>query len=231
MTGARLIYGFDPLCGWCFGFVPAMRAFTDGHPDVPVELVLGGLVTGERVGPYREMVPYIRQASERLQAVTGRRPSNAFFDRIGASGTIGSSVEPSIVIQDVLDHEPERGLAFAHDVIKAHFEDGADLNDRALYARLFADHGIDRPIPAFDEAHRERIARRFEGARMLGIDSFPTLIAVRGEGAAGRGEGAAGRGEGAAGRGEGRGRLPSVYEPDAFVAEAERALGLQAAAA
>lgn len=213
MVPARLIYGFDPLCGWCFGFVPAMRAFRDAHPDVPVELVLGGLVTGERIGPYAEMVPYIRQASERLKAVTGRRPSDAFFRHIGGSDAVGSSVEPSIVIQDVLDENGEgAGLAFAHDVIEAHFGEGADLNDRALYERLFAAHGIDRPVPPFDGAHRERIARRFEGARMLGIDSFPTIIAVRGEGAAGRGEG--------------RERLPSVYEPAAFVAEAERALGL-----
>ena len=213
MTHARLIYGFDPLCGWCFGFVPALRAFRDAHPDVPVELVLGGLVTGSRVGPYAEMIPYIRQASGRLEAVTGRRPSDAFFEHIGSSDAVGSSAEPSIVIQDVLDHEgADAGLRFAHDVIEAHFGEGADLNDRTLYERLFAKHDIGRPVPPFDAAHRERIALRFEGARALGIDSFPAVIAVRGEGAAGKGEG--------------RERLPSIYDPGAFVAEAERTLGL-----
>ena len=212
VTPARLLYGFDPLCGWCFGFVPAMRAFCAAHPDVPVELILGGLVTGARVGPYAEMVPYIRGASERLEAVTGRRPSDAFFERIGRSDTVGSSMEPSIVIQDVLDHEGgDAGLAFAHEVIEAHFGEGADLNDRSLHERLYAAHGIERPVPPFDAVHRERMDRRFEGARALGIDSFPTVIAVRGEGAGGKGEG--------------RERLASIYEPAAFVAAAEDALG------
>lgn len=213
MTPHRLIYGFDPLCGWCYGFAPALRAFRNAHPGVPVELMLGGLVTGERVGPYAQMIPYIRGASERLAAVTGRRPSDAFFERIGRSDAVGSSAEPSIVIQDVLDHEGEAaGLDYAADVIEAHFGDGADLNDRAVYERLHATHGIERPVPPFDAEHRERMTLRFEGARALGIDSFPTVIAVRGEGAGGHGEG--------------RERLQSIYEPAAFVAEAERALGL-----
>lgn len=50
----ELIYGMDPLCGWCFGIGPAMRRVMADHPDVPVVPVLGGLVTGERVGPYEQ---------------------------------------------------------------------------------------------------------------------------------------------------------------------------------
>ena len=212
MPNGRLMYGFDPLCGWCYGFVPAMRSFRERHPDVSVDLVLGGLVTGDRVGPYREMILYIRGASERLEAVTGRRPSDAFFERIGRADTVGSSTEPSIVIADVLDHEGHGpGLLFAHDVIEAHFEAGVDLNDRDLYERLYREHGIARDVPPFDESNRAAMARRFQGARELGIDSFPTVIALR------EGDGPP------AGRYE---RLPSLYEPRAFVAAAERALGL-----
>ena len=176
--GPRLVYGFDPLCGWCYGFVPAMRALRERRPDLPITLALGGLVTGERVGPYHLMEGYIRGASQRLEAVTGRAPSQTFFDLITRPDTIGSSVEPSIVIQSVIDHEPEAALAFAHDVIEAHFTDGADLNDRTLYATLFERHGIDRPVPSLSE-NTAAIHRRFAETRSIGIDSFPTLLVVR----------------------------------------------------
>ena len=56
---ARLIYGFDPLCGWCFGFGPALRALREALPDLEIELRMGGLVTGGRIRPYIESAEYI----------------------------------------------------------------------------------------------------------------------------------------------------------------------------
>ena len=41
---------------------------------------MAGLVTGPRVRPAVEMVGYVRNAAERLHAVTGRAPSQAFYD-------------------------------------------------------------------------------------------------------------------------------------------------------
>lgn len=78
----RIIYGFDPLCGWCFGFTPALRKLTELRPDIPIDLCLGGLVTGERVRPYAEMSDYIRGASKRLASVTGQALGEAFFERL-----------------------------------------------------------------------------------------------------------------------------------------------------
>ena len=62
----ELVYGFDPVCGWCYGMVPALRRVRADHPYLPVRLVMAGLVTGERVGPYALMEGYIRGASERV---------------------------------------------------------------------------------------------------------------------------------------------------------------------
>ncbi len=56
---AELLYGFDPLCGWCYGVAPAMRRVAADHPDLPVRLVMAGLVSGDRVGPYAAMEGYI----------------------------------------------------------------------------------------------------------------------------------------------------------------------------
>jgi putative protein-disulfide isomerase len=67
MNGEGLIVGIDPLCGWCYGILPALRALNEAEPGLPMRAVMAGLVTGDRVGPYAQMEGYIRGASERLR--------------------------------------------------------------------------------------------------------------------------------------------------------------------
>lgn len=167
-----LVYGFDPLCGWCYGFVPAMRALRAALPDLPVRLTLPGLVTGERVGPYAEMEGYIRGASQRLAAVTGRAPSEAFFDTIRRPGVLGRSAPPCLVLAAARDRDADGALDLAHRVTEAHFEDGADLNHPATYPPLIEAAGLDMPLPDLEAD----AAPLWEGERRFGIASFPSLI-------------------------------------------------------
>ena len=193
--GPHLLLGFDALCGWCFGLVPAMRAVEDAYPDLPVVVALPGLVTGDRVGPYAEMESYIRGASTRLLAATGRAPADAFFDLIRRPDVRGDSGPPTAAMAHVRAHAPERLLAFAHAITDAHFERGADLNDPLTYRHAMNALGIDAPLP--DLAATEAVAREWAAGRALGIQSFPTLAFVR----------------------DGRAEvMPSRYEPDAVVA-------------
>lgn len=195
----ELIYGFDPLCGWCYGFVPAIRSLRERRPDLPVWLVTAGLVTGARVGPYAEMEGYIRGASERLRAVTGRAPADAFFSLIATPGVRGDSGPPSVAIDAVRRAAPDAAVEFAHAVIEAHFEDGADLNDAATYRPLLERHAAGLALP---DIHDPALAdAAFAEGRALGVASFPTLILE------------------AEGRRE---VLPTTYDPDALVAALDR---------
>lgn len=188
---AELIYGFDPLCGWCYGIVPAMRRVAQDHPDVPIRLVMAGLVSSERVGPYGEMEGYIRGASGRLRDVTGRGPSEAFFRLIATPGVEGNSGPPCVAIAHAAGFAPDRAVNFAHRVIEAHFEDGADLNDPATYQPLLRELGVQAPLP---DIHDPRLAEAvWEQGRRIGLRSFPTLAVLKG----------------------GQARvLPSEYDPD-----------------
>jgi len=199
---AALIYGFDPLCGWCYGIVPAMRRVASDHPDLPIRLTMAGLVTGDRVGPYAAMEGYIRGASDRLRAVTGRAPSEAFFRTIARSGVIGDSAPPSVAIAHVMARAPDRALAFAHAVIEAHFEAGANLGDPAAYPPILAALGLDPDLP--DLADPALAGAAWAEGRRLGIRSFPTLAVLR-------------DGEAHA--------LPSEYDPARLSALVARAVG------
>ena len=189
-----LIYGFDPICGWCYGAVPAMRALRQAMPGLPIRLVMSGLVTGERVGPYAEMEGYIRGASETLKRVTGRAPSDAFFDLIRTPGVQGNSAPPSVAIGAVRRARPDAALPFAHAVIEAHFERGADLNDPATYASLLSEHAPGVALPDLSDPALAEAA--WAEGRAMGIRSFPTFAVVRN------------------GQAE---VLPSLYDPDALI--------------
>jgi putative protein-disulfide isomerase len=42
-TMTTLIYIADPMCSWCYGFGPELSALMQGLPELPVEVVVGGL--------------------------------------------------------------------------------------------------------------------------------------------------------------------------------------------
>ena len=175
---ARLIYAFDPLCGWCYGFIPAMRALTAAHPDLPIDLRMGGLVTGERIRPYADMATYIRGAHQQMASVTGMALGAPFFDRILASPTIiASSLIPCAALLQVRAARPEKTLDFAHAVQIAHFRDGDDLGDPAVYARLAAKTGLDLDfnLPGPRDL-TPALAMEFSATRQFGVRAYPTLL-------------------------------------------------------
>ena len=192
-----LIYGYDPICGWCFGAVPAVRA---AAAHVPVRLVMAGLVVGERVGPAAAMEPYVRQASERLRAVTGRAPSEAFYRWMRSPGAIAASAPPAVAVDAVRRARPDAALAFAHAVTEAHYREGLDPNQASSYAPLLAAHAPDVELP---DLHDPVLAEgAFADGRALGVRSFPTFLLEHEDG-----------------RIE---ELPTLYDPDALVGEIER---------
>ncbi len=178
MVDAKIIYGFDPLCGWCYGFVPAMRLLRKTLPNLDIELALGGMVAGTRIGPYAEMRAYIESASQRLFMVTGRKPSEKFHANILCNKKIlASSIEPSIAIKAVRDREPIKTLDFAHDVIEAHFQEGRDLNDQNLYLELAKKNQIDLDLQLVSApAQIKDIEAEFKRSASFGINSFPTVL-------------------------------------------------------
>lgn len=177
----RLLYGYDPLCGWCYGFVPALRHLRAQRPDVMIHPVMGGLITGERIGRYADMGLYIRGASTRMTAVTGMALSPRFFDRIiGNPGVVASSIVPCAAVLQVRAVAPERAAEYASAIQIAHFGEGEDLNDPATHADVARGLGIDVTfdLPA-PQVESPQVAEEFAATRALGISSYPTVILER----------------------------------------------------
>jgi putative protein-disulfide isomerase len=175
---ARLVYAFDPLCGWCYGFGPALRAVRDALPNLAVELRFGGLVTGGRIGPYAAKRAYIEAAQVRLRAVTGLAPGPGFHARILQDpSVIASSIPPCDVLLQLRSVVPGAVPDFAQAIQTAHFRDGADFNDLGLYTRIGAGMGLDfhPDVPRPDEL-RPELAAEFAATQDIGVSSYPTLF-------------------------------------------------------
>jgi putative protein-disulfide isomerase len=173
---ATLIYGYDPICGWCYGAAPALRAAAQ---VMPVRLVMAGLVTGPRVGPAAAMEDYVRHAATRLRAVTGRAPSEAFYAWMRSPGAMAASGPPAVAVHAVQEARPDAALDFAHALTEAHYEEGLDPNDPAAYAPLLARFAPGVALPDIHEPARAEAA--FAEGRRLGIAAFPTLLLDRGD--------------------------------------------------
>lgn len=191
------IYGYDPICGWCYGAAPAVRAVSERFP---VRLAMAGLVVADRVGPAADKEPYVRQASPRLRAVTGRAPSEAFFEWMRSEGAIAASAPPAVAVEAVRLAAPEAAVAFAHAITEAHYEQGLDLNDTNAYTAIIEQYapGVDLP-----DIHDPALAESaFAEGRRLGIQAFPTFLLEHDDGSITP--------------------LPTLYEPEALLAEIER---------
>ncbi|WP_210527060.1 DsbA family protein [Rubellimicrobium arenae] len=173
----ELIYGFDPLCGWCFGIVPAMRQVRADHPDIPIRLVMAGLFAEEGVRPYAQLSDFIRGAAPQLRQVTGREPSDAFFRLIARPGVMADSGPPCIAIAHVAGLAPDRALDFAHRVIEVHALEGRDLNKAETYAPLLAEVGLGPELPDIHDA--ELAEAVWAQGRRIGLRSFPTLAVLK----------------------------------------------------
>lgn len=176
-----LIYVMDPLCGWCYGFSPVMQRVYDTYKEqAHFEVVTGGMVTGNEIGPIGAIAPFLKKATAQVTQHTGAEFSPKFIDTILAEGTqILTSVEPSIAVQICKSKKPDSLFAFLtalHKEIYIHGLKTANISD---YSRLFREIGFDGSKFMNDfknKKHRDMAHRDFKKAESLGVESYPALL-------------------------------------------------------
>ncbi|MFK8103837.1 MAG: DsbA family protein [Saprospiraceae bacterium] len=136
----KLIYYYDALCGWCYGFGSVMKEVEKHFGDqVELEVVSGGLFRGERVGPINEVAPYIKDgAYKTVEEKTGVKFGAQFLEDIQGEGRIVlDSLPPAMALCIVKDQSPEHQLQFAERLLHSVYFEGSNpvnLNLLGLYA-------------------------------------------------------------------------------------------------
>jgi len=177
----KLIYVYDALCGWCYGFSPVITEFAQKHQaELEVEVISGGMITGERIGPIGEVAAYIGEAYKTVEQHCGLKFGESFLKDVLEEGSaIFTSIPPSIALSIVKVQKPEHSLSFAARLQKAIYFDGLPPAEIEGYGALAAEFGLDAKSFVADmqkEVYLESAEKDFQLSRELGVAGFPSIF-------------------------------------------------------
>ncbi|MFF0018857.1 DsbA family protein [Streptomyces sp. NPDC005374] len=179
----KLVYVFDAYCGWSHGFTATLREVTSRHPDLPVEVVSGGLFTGSRRVPIREF-GYVQGANAKIAELTGAAFGQAYEDVIADGSFVMDSEAAARGVAAVRQVAPDRAAELAGALQHAFYVDGLSLSEAATYRTVAQAAGLDADavVAAFEAPDAQTEADEdFRRAARLGVTGFPTLLAVDGD--------------------------------------------------
>ncbi|WP_086668416.1 DsbA family protein [Lentzea kentuckyensis] len=174
----KLVYVFDAYCGWSHAFSGTLETVIARHPELPVEVVSGGLFTGARRVPIREY-GFIKGANAQITERTGATFGEAFDVLLADGSFVMDSEAAARGLIALRQAAPDRAAELAVAMQQAYFHDGLSLSNAKTY-RVIADaFGLDSDavVSAFKNAVPDT---DFSRAAQLGVSSFPTLIALQG---------------------------------------------------
>ena len=177
----ELIYLFDPLCGWCYGFGNQLKIFKDTFEGkLSFTAISGGMVTGSRVGPLLEIAPYIKDSIPRVEQLSGVKFGSAFLEDLHGPGkTILDSTPPSKAFVILKEAFPLQQVEIAHAIQEIFYRQGLDLNLADSYGALCQSLGFDlNQFTANFQGLDYQLATKdaFSDAARYGVSGYPTVI-------------------------------------------------------
>ncbi len=177
----KIVYVYDALCGWCYGFSPTMERFVEKYNDhLKVEVISGGMVVGNRIGPIGEVAGYISRAYKDVEKATGVKFGSNFLNNTLKEGTaIFTSVPPAIALCVFKSIRPDSQLAFASQLQKAIYFEGMKPEEYDAYGKLAGEFGISPDefvIDMKEDQYLQAAEQEFRLSQTLGVSGFPTVF-------------------------------------------------------
>ncbi len=139
----KLIYGYDTLCGWCYGFSEELKkAIHLLKNEVDFELVNVGLFAGIRGPKMGYMSSHIRRNMQSVTDRTGQIFGEGFLKLLDSINYPYNSMKASVAIEIVKDLRPEKVFDFAAKIQEAFFGEGKDIHSDEFYLDLIGDYDI-----------------------------------------------------------------------------------------
>ena len=183
-----LHYLFDPLCGWCYGAAPIVRALAEVSA-VRIELLPTGLFSGEGARPMDDsFAAYAWSNDQRIERLTGQRFTAEYRDRVLADRRgLFDSGPATLALTAVSLAAPGRELDALKALQAARYVDGSDVTSPAVLAGLLQGLGLERaaamvarPDGDLLEANRGRIGQARALMQEFGVRGVPVFIAESG---------------------------------------------------
>lgn len=175
-----LIYVYDPLCGWCYGFHQVMEKIQQRFGDrLNIDVRVGGLAVGERAQTINEGFGYIKDGLQQVEKSTGIEFGRNFKMLVEEGSYMYDSMPACRAQKTMNELAPEKALSFAGTLQNALFRDGKNLNEWSTYDELISDYDIDadefKSRFESDEL-KNRLIDEFTWCRNRGATGFPSLL-------------------------------------------------------
>jgi putative protein-disulfide isomerase len=179
VTGARLHYVYDPLCGWCYAAAPLVKAARE-----VLELVAhaGGMLAGaRRRAVTHDWRSYVMPHDRRIEALSGQPFGTAYFDGLLRDRTAVLDSAPPTTAVLAADQLGGRGLDLLARLQTAHYAEGLRIADRDVLIELAQEIDLAREpfAAAFDALAGAPTEAHFAQSRHflheIGGNGFPTF--------------------------------------------------------
>lgn len=183
MSTTTLHYIHDPLCGWCYGAAPLVKA---AREVVPVRAHGGGMMAGARRQPVTpQLRDYVMPHDRRISELTGQPFGDAYTEGLlrDASAVFDSGPPTAAVL--AAETLAGRGLDMLSRLQSAHYAEGRRIADRAVLVEMAGAIGLDATAfaQALDKAQREELHAHIAETRRLmervGARGFPSFVLER----------------------------------------------------
>lgn len=167
-----LHYIFDPLCGWCYGAVAAVKA-VDKAPNVALRLLPSGLFTAVGARPMNEdFAAYAWSNDQRIAGLTGQRFSERYRSEVLADRQQRFDSGPAtLALSAVSLSSPAHELEALEAIQQARYVDGQDITRPDTLARLLKGLGLEAAAAGLLHSGAELLA-----ANRARIESAQTLL-------------------------------------------------------
>lgn len=176
----KIIYVYDALCGWCYGFSPVIKeCYNKYKTEFDFEVLSGGMMMGDRVGSINDIAPFIKTAYKTVEDTTGVKFGEAYVKVLLEGNMILNSEMPSIALSIFKQYFPEKAVIFAHEIQNALYFDGKDPNEINTFIPIAINHGINADefsVKIKSEEAKELAFYDFALAKQLRIDGFPAVL-------------------------------------------------------
>lgn len=172
-----LHYVFDPLCGWCYGAEPLLRA---ASIRLPVVLHGGGMMAGaNRQNVSAQLRDFVIPHDRRIAEYTGQPFGEGYFEGLLRDHSAVFDSQPPIAAILAAEQMAGRGLEMLARLQQAHYVEGRRIADHEVLQAVAAELGL--ALPAFntaialvDSESHMRTSRALLAS--VGGQGYPTLV-------------------------------------------------------
>ena len=181
----EFIYGYDALCGWCYGFCDELDKVHEAlSTKVNFTLVNGGLFARNGQLKMADMKEHIKRNMPIVTKKTATSFGESFVSGILETPEyLYDSEKSAVAIAVIKDMLPAKSFDFSAKIQRAFFYHGKDIQSDEFYLALISDYSIASEEFLYKLNSQEfcdRAKTEFNRATAYGFSSFPACILIKG---------------------------------------------------